>query len=255
MLIPFIAANVILWVGLGATAFLASFSQQVALDSTILHWLLVTGIGAAAGVVIGHLYDGLIPAVSSMLPSPITPRIFGTASLTVVALAILAATNVRVTIFDNPASNPLVLVGVAAVFYAGYEIWPFLSGEIPGFPRAVLAVVAGMFVFALALMLPVWVFGSFVDYYNAGFASYMAGWVAALASRQLKRLLGSASIEAAAGEDVVKALVQRDLPVLVSVVLVYLVAKAMGGSLIVFSIAVGVVAPLLLAALAQLLPD
>lgn len=254
MFIAFIASNIILWVTLFLTVTLASMLPAVVLDMVNVQWLSVTISGSAVGLIVGRSYDLLIPSVSDMLPRPITPGVFAVAAFFIVALAICAALRQRVTIFDNPQSPLLLLGSFVITGLCAVELWPLMPSAKDWFFRGLMAMTAGIWLFGVVLLLPVYLFGAFVDYYNTGFASYVSGWTAGLASRLIKSVLRAGALEGKAGGAAVKSIVQRDMPVIISVVIVYVLMRSTGTNPILFSVFVGLISPVVLAVVAQLIP-
>lgn len=250
MLIPFVAANAVLWVALIFNAIMVT-SLQSGTAGTPVQWLAVMFGGSVAGVATGRLYDAIIPAMSQGLRHPITPGMFSAASIWIIVLVLAAATRTAINWFQPPYSAALVLTALALSVLGGIEIWPHLPSDIPAPVRLMFAPLIGAMLLGLALMAPLLVFQSFAQLYNAGMAACVSGWVAGLVSRQLRTVLGSRALEPEAAGKAVKAIVQRDVPVLIAVVLTYAVVSIAGLPPILFAVVVGLLSPILTWVLAE----
>lgn len=260
MFLAFIASNGILLAALAATISIAS-GLQSGFNNAVGNMAIATVLtGSAVGIFIGRLYDFAIPATSRMLPKPISPPVFSTAAFTVVLLALMAALQQRVTIFDPPYAEPLLIVALVLVAWCSVEAWPLTPQDVWLPARIVLAAMGGMCLFAVVLLAPTWVIGAFVNTYNAGLdaglSGYIAGWVAGLTSRQIKDIFGArASLEGDAVGEGVRSVIQRDIPVFVAVLIAYVAAKFGGQNPVVIAVIFGVVSAMLLRGISELVPE
>lgn len=252
MFVAFVVSNLILWFTLALTILLATVLPPMFLELLPVQWFSVLLGGGVVGILVGRSYDILIPSISTALPRPITPAIFAIASAYIVGLAVLASLHRRVTVFDNPDSPELQLVVAAVVAFCAVEMWKFMPANAPWFARLVLSVCAGFVLFAVTLLIPTYLMGAFVDYYNAGFASFAAGWIAGLSSRIIKSASSAAQLEASATGNIIQSLVQRDVPVATAVIFTYAMFKMAGGNPILFTLVVGVVSATLASAVSHI---
>ena len=251
MFMAYIASNGILFVTLTLTVIVASGFQSN-INGFGGH-LGAIATGSLVGVVVGRTYGFAIEGSSRLLGRPIPPVVFSAATVTVVALACMAAWGKKVSLFDPPHSQILLMVSFAAIVWCAIEAWPFTPNEAPLPVRFLLASMGGMFLFAFALFAPFWVISAFVEMYNAGFAAFMSGWVAGLASRQIKILFGDkAQLEAIATKDVVKALMERDVPVVLAVLVAYVLARFLGVHPIILAVGLGLASAVLCRLLSEL---
>lgn len=252
MFMTFVASNGILLAALTLTVVLAS-GFQANVNGFGGH-LGVIATGSLVGTIVGRSYNPAIEAVSGWMGRPIRPLVFSAAAFAIVALACMAAWNTQVTLFDQPYPQPLLMACLAVSLWCAVEVWPMTPATVPLPARLVLALFGGMFLFAFALLAPLWVLKAFVDMHNAGFASFMSGWVAGLASRQIKVLFGErARLEAKAAKDVVKALLARDVPVVVAVLLAYVLARVSGVHPILLAVGLGAASAVIFKLLSELI--
>lgn len=257
MTVTFIASNIILSLTLLLTVWLSMALPPLLVEFVYFEWLSVIATGFVINVLIGRSYDFLVPTISNILPRPITTWVFTVASVVVVGLVFLAALRIQVAFLQNPQQFPeALIVSFGFIFLGSFEAWRYLLSpyEIPFLPKLIFAMLLGFLLFAIAFLAPIFIIGKFVNYYNAGFASYVAGWVAGLSSRLLKQFLISAELEINAGGKLIKGVVERDAPVAIAVVFAYIFFKVSGVNPIVFSILVGIIATLIAQALAYALP-
>lgn len=252
MFMAFVASNGILLAALTLTVTLAS-GFQANVNGFGGH-LGVIATGSLVGTIVGRSYGVAIEAVSGWLDRPIRPLVFSAAAFVIVTLACMLAWNKQVTLFDPPYSQPLLMGCLAVSMWCAVEVWPMTPAAVPLPARLVLAVLGGTFLFAFALLAPFWVMKAFVDMYNAGFAAFMSGWVAGLASRQIKVLFGErARLEANAAKDVVKALLARDVPVVVAVLLAYVLARFSGVHPVLLAVGLGAVSAVIFKLVSELI--
>lgn len=238
MLIPFAASSAILWITLAFTVWLSSVMPPILQSVIRWEWLISIATGSIAGIVVGRTYGVLIDIASRRLPKPITPANFLVASLTMVCLVLAAALRIHIEL-SQQFSEIAVLFGLAVVVLGTVESWSLFPKSIPLMPRLMFAGTAGFAVFSAAVLVPIYTIEQFVNYYNAGFASCVAGWSAGLLSRELMPLFRRRRLEATLGESVFGSLIAREVPVLMAATLAYIAFKFGGFSPILFSMAVG----------------
>lgn len=238
MLISFAASSAILWLTLAFTVWLSSVMPPVLQSVIRWEWLIAIATGSIVGTVVGRTYGVLVDFASRRLPNPITPANFLVASLTMVCLVLAVALGIHIEL-SQQFSEIAVLVGIALVGLGTLESWSLFPKSIPLMPRLMFAGAAGFAVFSAAVLVPIYTIEQFVNYYNAGFASCVAGWSAGLVSQELMPLFRRRRLEAALGESVFGSLIAREVPVLMAATLAYFAFKLGGFSPILFSMAVG----------------
>ena len=240
MLIPFAASNFILWFSLWLTVRLSEVAPLFFLDFIPIESLANILAGSVPGIMIGRAYDILITEVSNSLQKPITPPIFAAASLFIVVQVILFALKIPIDSLIHDQLIPFSICLFLVLYVFGMiEAWEFLSSQPVQSFKLFFAAIGGGLIAMGVFLTPLYINLRFVNYYNAGFAACVAGWAAGLLSRELKQISKKReSVEVKAAHELVKSLIEREVPVITAVVFVYFIFRVSGVNPILFSMVV-----------------
>ena len=245
MFMAFIYANGILLASMFATIYFSEVLPGVLRNMGLFEWLSVIVSGILTNVIVRHLYDVLIPQISNSLSPTLINWIFGVASATSLTLICLAANGMGISISQQIQNSPLIiLISAILLVMCIVEAWEMQEGSNDQ-NRFINSIFGGLAMFCFAFLAPLFVLKSFVDLYNAGFASFVSGWAAGLSSRFVKQISSKAVLEAQATKKIISGFFEKDFPIVLAVVGTYIAFKVASINSIYFALAVGVVSALL----------
>jgi hypothetical protein len=245
MVLAFLSSIGILTLGLFASIEFSNAFSSSLIDGGSASWFIVPLAGAATSAAVGRLYDAGFSVARPLLPFGLPEYIFSIAALVVVML-LLAYTH-GYPVYSMPIKRdvaPMLTVVILATYIACcWELYTLLPVSIDWLFRSLLAVSLALLLILVVWFAPAYLVASALKEFNAGAAACVAGWVAGVCSRQVKKHSVDLQLESKAAGQAVAGLIQREGAVVFAVVIAYIAFRITSAPNILFSVVVGLVTP------------